>query len=211
MEQDIHFIKPSRARDLLNVSDSTLRRWVKEGKIRETRAEGSFSHRRYDISSIIGKATLNSKLPPRKVCYCRVSSRGQKEDLRRQEEFFKENYPEHQIITDYGSGLNFKRKGLKTILEYSLKGNLKEIVVTYKDRLARFGFEILEFYFQKLSGTKIVVLNKNEASTPYEELVEDILSITTVFSSRLYGMRSHSTKKEIKISQDKISQDKKHS
>ncbi|NCV80035.1 MAG: IS607 family transposase [Actinobacteria bacterium] len=100
------------------------------------------------------------------------------------------------IIKDIGSGLNFKRKGFQTILDTAIKGNLGEIVVTHKDRLCRFGFELLEAVISKCSNGTIVVLDQRETS-PQEELINDLLSIITVFSSRLYGLRSHTIKKQI--------------
>ena len=117
-------------------------------------------------------------------------------------QFMREKFPDHTIIKDYGSGLNFKRKGLKTILDYSFEGNLKEVVVAHKDRLCRFGYDLLQYVFEQTSGAKILVLNE-KVQTPREELVEDLLSITTVFSSCLYGMRStKKTKTDAKNDQD---------
>jgi len=117
--------------------------------------------------------------------------------LERQISFFTSKYPDYIIISDYGSGLNFKRKGLKTIITEAIKGNIKELVVTHKDRLCRFGFELIESIIKEYSNGKIMVLDKGETS-PEKELINDIISIITVFSSRLYGLRSHSDKKQIK-------------
>jgi predicted site-specific integrase-resolvase len=114
----------------------------------------------------------------------------------RQIELFRSQFPNHTIITDIGSGLNFKRKGLQTILDDAIKGNLLEIVVTHKDRLCRFGFEVFERILSTYKG-RIVVLNQRTTS-PQEELVNDLLSIITVFSARLYGLRAHSIKKKLK-------------
>jgi excisionase family DNA binding protein len=190
-------LTPKEAREILKVSDSTLRRWGDEGKISFTQY-GKLGHRRYNITKLLGKRKKEGKL---KICYCRVSSYDQKGDLERQIQLMRENFPDHTIIKDYGSGLNFKRKGLKTILDHSFEGNLKEVVVAHKDRLCRFGYDLLQYVFEETSGAKIVVLNE-KVQTPREELVEDLLSITTVFSSRLYGMRS-SKKTETDAKNDK--------
>ena len=132
----------------------------------------------------------------RNICYCRVSTSSQKEDLERQVEFFRCKYPNHEIIKDIGSGLNFKRKGFNSILDFAFKGDIGEVVVTHKDRLCRFGFELVLRIIESTNG-KILVLDKEETS-PEKELVNDILSIITVFSSRLYGLRSHAIKNKIR-------------
>ena len=159
-------------------------------------------HRRYSKASIISKLSNVSEIPQRKICYCRVSSASQKKDLERQVKFFRRKYPEHEIVRDIGSGLNFKRKGLNTILESAISGNIKEVVVTHRDRLCRFSFDFFERIISRYSNGKIVVLNQKETS-PQEELVNDLLSIITVFSSRLYGLRSHALKNKIKNSASK--------
>jgi predicted site-specific integrase-resolvase len=135
-----------------------------------------------------------------------VSTRGQGKDLERQIEYFKLQYPNHEIIKDYGSGINFKRKGFNSILDSAIKGDISEVVVTHKDRLCRFGFELVERIITQHSNGKIVVLNQQKTS-PREELVGDLISIITVFSSRLYGLRSNSIKRQIKEQTSKNSQD----
>jgi len=132
------------------------------------------------------------------VCYARVSTKSQEKDLERQVEFLRERYPENRIVKDIGSGLNWKRKGLRALLEQILKGNINEIVVTYKDRLCRFGFELFKFIIEKQGG-KIIVLCNDEES-PEQELTNDLISIITVFSSRIYGLRKYKNqiKKNIK-------------
>ena len=112
-------------------------------------------------------------------------SSGQKDDLERQVQYFKLHYPDYTIIKDIGSGINFKRKGFKTLLELGMQGKIKSIVVTHKDRLCRFGFELFETVIKQSSNGQILVLNQSQTS-PREELCNDIISILTVFSSRLY-------------------------
>ena len=144
--------------------------------------------RRYLINSYAGRNTTNL----RTILYARVSSRGQKADLDRQIAKLLFLYPSAELITDIASGLNFKRKGLRSILENVRSGNVGSIIVAHKDRLARFGFELIEWLCQ-LDGTKIVVLNQDNLS-PEREMVEDILAIVHVFSCRLYGLRKYKTK-----------------
>jgi len=198
-------LQPFEAAKLLNVTVRTLFNWEASGKIKCIRTNGN--HRRYILSSFPNFEEFEEKenlkqAAKRKVCYCRVSSAPQKEDLERQVEFFKREYPDHEIIRDIGSGLNFKRKGFKSLLESAIDGDIKEIVVTHKDRLCRFGFELFETVLEKSNG-RIVVLN-HEKTSPEKELVDDLISIVTVFSSRLYGLRSHSIKNKIKQAADEI-------
>jgi predicted site-specific integrase-resolvase len=147
----------------------------------------------FDISTFLKRG--NPELQKRKkICYARVSSRGQKSDLQNQIALLKTKFPKAEVISDYGSGLNFKRKGLQQILDLAHKGELEEIVVTYKDRLCRFGFELIEYIIKTQSNAKIVVLC--DISTSKEsELSADLLSIITVFSARMYGLRKY--KKQI--------------
>jgi len=196
MDKEI-YLNPKDAAKLFNVTTRTLFSWEASGKIKCIRTNGG--HRRYVLSSFPNttkNTTENSER--RKICYCRVSTRSQTNDLERQVKFFEQEFSGYEIIKDIGSGLNFKRKGLQTVLDAAEKGNLQEVVVTHKDRLCRFGFELIERIIQKHNG-KIMVLDQ-EKTSPEEELVKDLISIITVFSSRLYGLRSNSIKKQIKES-----------
>jgi len=132
----------------------------------------------------------------RKICYCRVSSNHQKDDLERQIELVKNLYPNHEIISEIGSGLNFKRKGFLKCLDYAIKGELNELVVVYKDRLCRFGFEMVEHLVTTYSKGKIIIVNKSEEKTPLEEITEDILSIMNIYTAKINCLRKY--KKQIK-------------
>jgi excisionase family DNA binding protein len=195
------YIKPEEAAKLLNVTVTTLINWDREGKIKCIRTKGG--HRRFLLSYICKEFGISNNIPNtelqtrRKICYCRVSTSSQKKDLETQVEFFQRNYPNYEIIRDIGSGINFKRKGFNSILDSAIKGNVQEVVVTHQDRLCRFGFELIQRIIEQQSNGKILVLNQEETS-PEKELVNDLVSIITVFSSRLYGLRSHSIKKKIK-------------
>lgn len=182
------WINPETAAKALGVCTRTLIAWANAGKIEHRVTPGG--HRRYRIPKKETKDEQSESKPRRMVCYARVSSSSQKKDLERQINLLREEYPSHQMVQDIGSGLNYKRKGLKTILGYALRGELQELVVTYKDRLMRWGFEILQEIVRNSNG-KIVVLNQEKDSSPEEELTQDMLSIVTVFSARIHGMRSH--------------------
>ena len=95
-----------------------------------------------------------------KIAYVRVSTNGQKDDLERQIKYMKKKYPNHKVIEDIGSGINFNRKGLRKIIKLAIEGKIKELVVAYKDRLTRFGFELIEDLIKEYSNGKIIILNK---------------------------------------------------
>ncbi|RKZ61746.1 MAG: IS607 family transposase [Candidatus Parabeggiatoa sp. nov. 2] len=113
------------------------------------------------------------------ICYCRVSSPKQRDDLARQVEFMRARYPEAEIVKNIVRYLNYKRKGLKSLLGRAMRGDKLEVVVAHKDRLARFGFELIEWVIQQNAG-KIVVLKQTNLS-PEQELTNDLLSILHVF------------------------------
>ncbi len=131
-----------------------------------------------------------------KEAYVTAESQPINKKKKRQVEYFRLKYPNHEIIRDIGSGINFKRKGFNSILESALKGDVEEIVVTHRDRLCRFGFELIEKVLSSTDG-RILVLDQKETS-PQQELINDLISIITVFSSRIYGLRSHALKKKIR-------------
>lgn len=187
---EIKYIKPKQASEIIGVNIRALRRMAIRNEINHIRTDtGRYL---FDISKFIKRG--NPEIQKRKkICYARVSSRGQKSDLQNQIQFLKEKYPDSEIIFDYGSGLNFHRKGLEKIMDIAHKGELEELVVTYKDRLCRFGFELVEYILKSQSNAKIVVLNKNSTSKE-SELAKDLLSIITVFSTRMYGLRKYKNK-----------------
>ena len=127
------------------------------------------------------------------ICYCRVSSQKQKEDLERQINVMKEKYPNHLIISDIGSGLNFKRKGLLDIINMAIKNEIDEVVIAYKDRLARFGYDLIEIILKEQSNANIIILNKTEEKTTEQELTEDIISIMNVYVAKINGLRKYKT------------------
>ena len=168
----------------LGVSLRTLLRWEEAGKIKTVKTPNG--QRRYDIDSVILAGAADSRAT---ILYARVSGNRQKLDLERQASFLLSQFPEGQLVTEIGSGLNYRRKKFLAILERVLSGDVRLLVVGHKDRLSRFGFD----FFQWLCGKfncKIVVLNQTNLS-PEREMVEDILAIVHVFSCRLYGLRKY--------------------
>jgi predicted site-specific integrase-resolvase len=178
---------PSReASKILGVHPDSLRKWADNGEIGCIRTKSG--QRRYDVESYIGKSTISTT-----ICYCRVSSHKQRDDLERQVEFLRNQYPNAEFVKDVGSGLNFKRKGLKTILERAMSGTNITLVVAHQDRLARFGIDLIRQVIEQ-GGGKLVVLEETSLS-PEQELTNDLRNIIHVFSARMRRLRSH--KKQI--------------
>ena len=163
-----------------------FRAYVHSANKPNTRHEGS--QRRYDVDSYLGQSK-----PAQTVCYCRVSSKKQSADLDRQVAFMRERYPDAEIVRDV-AGLNFRRKGLLAILERLHQGDKLRVVVAYRDRLGRFGTELIETLLER-NGGELVVLNQRDLSAE-EELTTDLLAILTAFGARVNGLRRYH--KEIK-------------
>jgi excisionase family DNA binding protein len=178
------YVKPNEAANTLGVCLRTLRRWEQEGKIKAVRTPSG--QRRYDIETFIKKES-EPNTGRATVIYARVSTRPQKADLDRQVERLSALYPGAIVVKEVGGGLNLRRKGLVTLLGRVLRGDIAVIVVAHKDRLARFGFDIIEWLCEQFD-CQIVVLNQVSLS-PRAELVQDIVAILHSFSSRLYSIR----------------------
>ena len=183
------YVKPREASKYFNVSDNTLRCWARDGKIQYFTTEGG--HRRYLLPTERSNQSQNETMR-QKIIYARVSSSKQREDLVRQVDFLKIKYPNHVVITDIGSGINFERVGFKRILEKLFSGNVEEVVVAHRDRFTRFGFSLFEWIFKRHNAT---LLCDTEASTSDGgELSEDIMAIITVFSARYHGRRKYASR-----------------
>jgi predicted site-specific integrase-resolvase len=130
------YVSVSKASEITGLHPNTLRRKAKEGEIPCKVLKSG--HRRFDVSDYMSKPERQT------IVYCRVSSQKQKDDLERQVEYMQRIYSGAEIIKDIGSGINFKRKGLTTILERSLSGDVIELVVAHRDRLARFGVDLIK-------------------------------------------------------------------
>jgi putative resolvase len=131
--------------------------------------------------------------------YAHVSSLGQKEDLVRQEKLLKEKYPNYKLISDIESGMNLNRKGLRTLIEKSIKGKVKEVVIVHKDRLCRYGYELIEDIIEKYSNGKIIILDNLEKKETKEELVEDVHQMMNIFVAKINGMYKYSKNKKNEI------------
>ena len=183
------WVKTKRASKLLFVTPTTLRKWDKEGKINTIRTPSNIRlYDLQDIYNILGRDQVVVK--KQKIAYCRVSSKKQKDDLDRQENLFKSEFPEHILVSDIGSGINPKRKGLQKILEQSMRGEIEEVVVAHRDRLSRAQFELYEFIF-KFNKVKLTILDDQKYRSEEQELVDDVLNILHVYSCRQMGKRRY--------------------
>ncbi|PUA32323.1 MAG: IS607 family transposase [Zestosphaera tikiterensis] len=184
------------ASEILGVHVRTLQKWDREGKIRCVRTVGG--KRRVPESEI--KRILGLHEERKVVGYVRVSSHTQRDDLERQIEainqYAKERGWSIEILKDIGSGLNEDRRGFQKLLKMVINREVSKVIIAYPDRLARFGFKILQQFFQSY-GTEIIVINREEKELK-EELVEDLITIISHFAGKLYGMRSHKYREVVK-------------
>lgn len=190
-------ISINEASKQLGVSISTLRRWDKSGLLVAQKTPNG--HRRYDLSKINPNLLHGIGDKDRKtVAYARVSSHDQKDDLERQiqvlELYCAKQGWQFEIINDLGSGMNYHKKGLKRLLDDILNDKIGRLVLTHKDRLLRFGAELV-FALCEARNVEVVIINQGENLSFEEELAQDVLEIITVFSARLYGSRSKKNKR----------------
>jgi len=194
-------LSSKEAAEIAGVGETTIRRWADKGLIKYERTKGN--HRRIEKSSLqsyinaINPVKENEKIT---IGYARVSTKNRESDLNRQiqviELFCAAKGWQYKIISDIGSGINYNKHGLNELIELIEMEKINRIVINYKDRLLRFGSEII-FKICTMHNVEVVIISDNEEKSFQEEMTEDILSIITVFSAKLYGSRSHQNKKII--------------
>ena len=179
----------------------TLRNWDKNGTLKPSHitSGGTRYYSQEQLNHFLGLKS-KTKIDKKIIGYCRVNSHKQKDDLERQIEnvrtyMYAKGY-QFEIISDIGSGINYNKKGLNKLIDMITNSEVDKIVVLYKDRLIRFGYELIENLCEKY-GTKIEVIDNTE-KTEEQELVEDLIQIVTVFSCRLQGKKANQAKKMIK-------------
>ena len=202
MNKHILNYKPKDFAELLGVSVKTLQRWDRDGVLKAKRTPTD--RRYYTYDQYLEYKGIDCPLNNRKiVIYTRVSTNGQRDDLKKQIEFLlnftsSKGIIVDETIEDIGSGLNYNRKKWNKLIEECMENKIGTIIVTHKDRFIRFGYEWFERFLGKFN-VKIIVVN-NELLSPQEELVQDIISILHVFSCRIYGLRKY--KKKIERDED---------
>ena len=200
------YYSSKKVTEILGVTAQTLRNWDKEGKLKPSYVKSN-GYRYYSEDSILSYTQeRKTKKNLNVIGYVRVSSTKQSDDLERQvnnlKTYLDSKYSEYEVITDIGSGINYTKPGLKKIIEKINRKEVDLIVVLYKDRLLRFGFELVE-YFAELNNVKIEVLDKIDKNQD-QELVEDLVQIITVFSCKIQGKRKTKTKELIDDFSQKI-------
>jgi putative resolvase len=186
------------AAKLLGVSAPTLRRWEAQGRLVPVRTSGG--QRRYDVGQLRPALRPDPTCERATIAYARVSSQDQKADLERQKQvlelFCSAKGWRYELVSDLGSGMNYRKKGLKRLLDDIVEGRVGRLVITHKDRLLRFGAELV-FALCEAKSVEVVILNQGENTTFEEDLARDVLEIITVFSARLYGSRSRKNQRVI--------------
>jgi putative resolvase len=193
-KQEQKLFRLSQAAHELGLHPITVRRWIKSGRIQVIRVGREVRIPRTEIEKIVG--TLDGRLV---VLYARVSGHGQKADLDTQIERLQawaaaeRKGAQLVVLSDIGSGLKASRRHLQRLLKLICEDKVAEVVITYEDRLTRFGQEYLETLFACF-GVTLTVLEPGESKPPDQELTDDLLALIASFSGRLYGMRSHKQK-----------------
>lgn len=183
---------------IVGISYSTFKEWVRKGFVKVVKTpSGRIKVPYTEVEKILGKRSNDKAI--KAVIYARVSSYDQKSDLERQIQYLTQycvakGYKVVDILSDVASGLRTNRPGLLKLFNYIVNKKVDVVVLTYKDRLTRFGFEYLEYFFKQF-GVKIEVVFGEEPKDAYQELVEDLIEIITSFAGRLYGLRSRKKKK----------------
>lgn len=210
------YLSGKKACELLGVHARTLYQWDKKKLIETIRTPGG--KRLYNVKKYldnieknktnvlqVNNPTINDLYQNKdNIIYARVSSIGQKSDLENQIALLKNKYPKYKLITDIGSGINLNRRGLRNIIDSAIKGNINELVIVHKDRLCRFGYELIEDLIKKYSNGKIIILENKGKKEPREELVDDVLQIMNIFVAKLNGMRKYNKLAEKLENNEKI-------
>jgi putative resolvase len=199
MSKTVKYVNTKAAVEILGVHRRTLYLWEKKGKIDTIRSAGGkrlYNVGKYiktqksvnDVNYLGGDEVVDERI---NVSYVRVSSKTQSDDLARQIKMVIKAYPDNKIIKDIGSGLNYNKPGLKKLIELAIDGKIKTLVIAHKDRLVRFGYEMIESLIKTYSGGKIIIINKKEDVTKEQEMVEDILQIMNVYVAKMNRMRKY--------------------
>jgi putative resolvase len=174
----------------IKISKRELYKLIKTGKIEIIKLKNK---NLYNLDKFM-EENGHTKNEREKICYCRVSSKKQNKDLERQIEFMKKLYPNYKIISDIGSSLNFERKGLLEIIEKAIKGEIEELIIAYKDRLARIGYRLIEIILEKYSKAKIIIVNKEPDESVNDEITKDIMAIMNIYVAKINGSRKYKSK-----------------
>lgn len=182
-----------QASKVIGRDPKTLQRWDRDGKLYAFRhPSGRRFYTQDQLQAYLPRAVVEVVRVP--IAYCRVSSQAQRPDLKNQTRVVKEYckrmlLKKVECVSEVGGGLNFKRKKFLALVDRIVAGHVSDLVIAHKDRLARFGFELLQHLCQH-HGTRLHVIDMQELS-PEQEMVQDLMTITRCFSARLYGLRNY--------------------
>ena len=195
----LEYVGGQEASRILGVHQRTLYIWEDKKLIDTIRTPGG--KRMYNVNKYINDNKENLKMNgnndnininnKQNICYIRVSSISQKDDLERQRQVMVKKYPSYEIIEDIGSGLNLNKRGIKKIIKLGIEGKINELVIAYKDRLTRFGYELIEEIIKDYSRGKIIVINETKKLKPEEELVSDVMALMNVYVAKMNGLRKY--------------------
>lgn len=199
-DKEKHYLPIRDAETFTGLKQQTLRKLFEENILTGYKTDSG--QRMFARQSLCQFCNISSKTEGEtnqkaNILYARVSSKKQSDDLARQVEFLKSAKPEYadfRVVEDIASGINFKRKGLLEILERCLQGVIGEVVVAHRDRMSRFGFELIKTIIEKAGGS-VTVINDEKQTSSEQELAEDLLSIVHIYSCRQMGKRSYKGKK----------------
>jgi len=195
------FVSRKIALEDLGLSPMTLLKLEENKKIEIIKTLGG--HRKYNVDKYIrenlqktknnNQNQCKNKIKIKKInlCYIRVSTIAQKDDLEQQKNYMKNKYPNYKIIEDIGSGINFNRKGFRKIIKMAIEGRINKLIVAYKDRLTRFGFDLINDLIKDYSNGELIIENEKNKKEPKEELVDDVLQILNVYTAKMNGLRKY--------------------
>ena len=203
---DTQYVSGKEASRILGVHQRTLYQWEEKKQIETIRTPGNkrlYNVKKYleinkckeiTIEECTNLEELDKSQERLNICYVRVSTVNQKDDLERQKNLLKINYSNYTFIEDIGSGLNLNKRGINKIIHLAIQGRVNELVIAYKDRLTR--FELIEEMITKYSKGKITILNKRQDTDPQEELVKDVMAIMNVYVAKMNGLRRYKNKEK---------------
>jgi len=194
---------------MLGVHQRTLYQWDEKGWIETIRTGGG--KRLYNVDKYLREQNnmininsndvydeIDKKTEKIKISYARVSTINQKDDMERQKKEIINLYPDHLMIEDIGSEINLNKRGIRKIIKLAIEGKIEELVIAHKDRLTRFGYELIEDIIKEYSGGKIIIINEKKEMKKEEELVYDVLQILNVYTAKMNGIRKYNKKKDEK-------------
>jgi putative resolvase len=197
------FVPPSKIIKKYHTSSLTLRRWAGQGRVDYMiTPTGRYLYNICQVEQMIGQG--RDEDGRKKICYARVSSAKQKEDLQKQVQVLKDKYPQHEIIQDIGSGVDFRREGFRSLLDQICEGLVSEVVIMHKDILCLLGYEPFEYICQKFD-TKLLIHEEgaqDEWKCSEEEMNRELIHIIKVFLER--DNKKQTTKKYKSTNQDDI-------